>query len=242
MKTLLKQLSLATLFFLAVSPGCLWAGNKRLMSIMGAERDAQRKIVEAVYGLKIRATERVEDLVAASFSGTTESKTAALISGIRIEEVIYDPGRDIARATAVVRLERLTNIDGETLDLKNREFRCVGFGTSTAANAGPLKALRAAELDAYKQMAQQVVGFMLESHTRVENYRLASDLIQTRVLATVYLARIADFGWSEDGNAYVQLSLDPAEAADILGDAAPTTGSLIEVEGRGARDNDFAMR
>ena len=239
MKRVLKQITLAMLFFLAISPNALWAGNKRLMSIMGAERDAQRKIVEAVYGLKIRASDHVQDLAAVASSGVTESKTTAMIDGIQVEEVIYDPELDIARVTAVARLDGITNIDGERLDLANRDFRCTGFGTATPANAGPLQALRAAEVDAYKKMAEQVVGLTLESHTRVENFRLASDTVKTRLLATIYLARITDFGWNEDGDAFVILTLDVAEAADILGDPAPDQGDLIEVEGWGAQEDDL---
>jgi hypothetical protein len=233
-------MSLAMTFLLAISTLSAWAGNKRLMSMMGAELDAQRKLVEAVYGLKIRASERVEDMVAAAFSATTESKTAAHIAGIEIEETVYDPERDIARATAVVRLDTLTNIDGEILNFNSREFRCVGFGTATPANAGPLKALRTAELDAYKQLAQQVVGFSLESRTRVENFQLAADVIKTRVLATVYLARITDFGWGEGGDAYVKMELNTAEAAEILGDAISGRGESIQIEGRGAQKDDFS--
>jgi hypothetical protein len=217
-----------------------WAGNKRLMSEMGAKRDAQRKIVETVYGFKVRATEQVQDMVAASYDGVTESKTSTRIKGINIEEVVYDPKRDIAKATASVSLTSITNIDGIEVDLQGKVFKRIGFGTATPENAGPIKALRAAELDAYKQIAQQIVGFTLESQTTVENYMLKSDIIKTKVLATSYLAEVVDFGWDESGDAWVKMRLNVSEVSQMMGEGVVDAAEVIEVEGRGAQQDDFA--
>ncbi len=63
--------------FLGTTVG--WAGNKKIMSTRAARVLAERAIVESVYGLKIRSTEEVIDMVAASFVGRTESKTSAEI-------------------------------------------------------------------------------------------------------------------------------------------------------------------
>lgn len=215
------------------------AGNKRIMSIQAAKVLAERALVESVYGLKLRATESVEDMVAASFEGTTESKTQALIRGIRFEEVVYDDAKDVAKVTAVVALPSITNIDGQELDLKNKEFRRVAFATSTPSQAGPLKALRAAELDAYKQLIKQVVGFQLESETSVENYMLKSDSVKTKVLATIFMAELVDYGWDDYGDAFVVLKLDVTEAGSMLGDAVQSAVPYIEVTGQGSSQDDF---
>ena len=217
-----------------------WAGNKRLMSEMGARADAQRKLVETVYGFKVRATEQVQDMVAASYEGVTESKTATWIKGIQVEEIVYDPERDIAKATAAIRLDTISNIDGVEIDMNGKVFRRVGFGTATPENAGPIKALRAAELDAYKKIVQKIVGFTLESETRVENYMLKSDVIKTKVLATSYLAEVVDFGWDEAGDAYVHMRLNVAEVSQMMGERVVDPSEVIEVEGRGAQVDDFS--
>ncbi len=216
-----------------------WAGNKRIMSVRAAKVMAERALVESVYGLKVRATEEVQDMVAANFIGKTESKTSARISGIKFEEVLYDAEKDIAKATATVSLDSIENIDGKVMDLKNQVFRRVAFATSTPSQAGPLKALRAAELDAYKQLVKRVVGFTLESQTTVENYMLKSDLVKTRVLATTYLARVTDFGWTDTGDAYVKMTLNVKEVSEILGEEISGEDELIEVEGAGAQVDDF---
>ena len=105
--------------------------------------------------------------------------------------------------------------------------------------AGPLKALRAAELDAYKQLVKRVVGFTLESQTTVENYMLKSDLVKTKVLATTYLARVTDFGWTDTGDAYVKMALNVKEVSEILGEEISGEDEVIEVEGAGAQVDDF---
>ena len=232
-------------FFLAVL-SCLMlvatpalAGNKRIMSVKAAKVMAERALVESVYGLKLRAEERVEDMVSASFIGNTESKTAAQIKGIVFEEVIYDAKQDIAQVTASVKMPSITNIDGQTVNLANKVFRRVGFATSTPKEAGPLKALRAAELDAYKELIKQLVGFELESHTTVENFMLTSDVVKTKVMATLFMAELTEYGWTPEGDAYVKMQLNLKEASEVLGQNIITDREIIDVEGQGAQVDDF---
>jgi hypothetical protein len=216
-----------------------WAGNKKIMSTRAARVLAERAIVESVYGLKIRSTEEVIDMVAASFVGKTESKTSADIQGIKIDEVVYDAEKDIAQATATINLDEITNIDGQVLNLQGKTFRRVAFATSTPANAGPIKALRAAELDGYKNLVKTVVGFTLESQTTVENYMLTSDSVKVKVMATTYLADLVDYGWDEESNAFVKFRVNVKDIEDLVGAKIPCAGEFVEVEGHGAATDDF---
>ncbi len=217
-----------------------FAGNKRIMTTRAAKVMAERSLVESVYGLKVRAKEEVENLIASSFVGSTESKTSATISGIKFEEVVYDDTKDIAKVTASIQLPEIVNIDGKTTDLKNKVFRRVAFATSTPSQAGPLRAMRAAELDAYKQLVKRVVGFTLESQTSVKNYMLVSDSVKTKVMATIYLAEVTEFGWHENGDAWVKMALKVDEAGDLLDQKVVGEKEVIEVEGAGAQVDDFA--
>lgn len=230
-------LILAICLFIVVPDG--WAGSKKIMSTRAAKVLAERVIVESIYGLKLRSTEEVVDMVATNFSGKTESKTAATIKGIKIEEVSYDESKDIAKATASIVLDTFTNIDGQEMNLGGKVFRRVAFATSTPSQAGPIQALRAAELDAYKQLAKQVVGFTLESQTTVENYILTSDIVKSKVLATMYLAEVYEYGWDDEGDAFVKMVLNVKEVGDIIGLDVIDQEEIIEVEGQGAQVDDF---
>lgn len=217
----------------------VWAGNKKMMAIMAAKNDAMRGLTEQVYGLKVRSSEEVKNMTADSYVGKTDSKTSATLSGIKITDVVYDSQKDIAKATATMTANEIVNIDGSNVALNGKVFKHVGFGTSSSQNAGPLKALRAAQIDAYKQLAQQIAGFTLESQTSVENYMLKSDLIQTKVQASLALSEIVDFGWDNSGDAYVKMILKVDEVAAMLGEAVVGAGDVIEVEGLGAVQDDF---
>ena len=240
MTTHLIKKILVLLVVLVVLGPPVWAGNKRIMTTRAAKVMAERALVESVYGLKVRAKEEVQDMIAASFIGETDTKTSATISGIKIEEVVYDDQKDIAKVTASIQLDSITNIDGQTVPLKNRVFRRVAFATSTPSQAGPLKALRAAEIDAYKELVKRVVGFTLESKTSVKNYMLTSDMVKTRVMATIYLAEVTEFGWAENGDAYVKMVLNVNEAGEVLDDRVVGEKDVIEVEGAGAQVDDFS--
>ncbi|RPJ82568.1 MAG: hypothetical protein EHJ94_01750 [Deltaproteobacteria bacterium] len=210
------------------------------MTIRAAKVMAERAIVESIYGLKLKATEEVKDMIPASFEGSTETKTQAKIKGISYDDIVYDQEKDIAKVTASVALDTITNIDGKVMNLKNKVYKRVGFATSTPEMAGPIRALRAAELDAYKQLIKQIVGFTLESQTKVENYMLKSDLVKTKVLATLYLAEVTDYGWDKQNDAFVKMSLKVSEISEILGESIVDGGQVIEVEGQGAQEDDFS--
>jgi len=231
-------ITIAVLFLLL--PVISSAGNKKIMSVRAARVLAERALVESIYGLTLEATEEVTDMVAASFKGRTESKSAAQIRGIKFEETVYDDKRDVARVTASVQLDSIKNIDGHTIDLGNKVFRRVAFATSTPEMTGPLKAMRAAELDAYKQLIKNVKGFTLESQTTVENYILKSDTVKTQVLATLYMAELVDYGWDDYGDAFVKMSLNVGDIADVLGEKIIDAGEVVEVEGQGSQEDDHA--
>ena len=237
----MKLARITMMFALALAFTCqiAQAGNKKIMTVRAAKIIAERGIVESIYGLKIRSSESVENMIAAGFEGKTEVKTEAEIRGIKISEVVYDAEKDIAQATATIRLDKLTNIDGQDIDFKGKIFTRVGFATSTPAMANPLKALRAAELDAYKQLAKRIVGFTLESQTTVENYILTSDIVKSKVLATIYLSRVTDYGWDAQGDAYVKMSVNTTEVSEILGQNIIDVDEVIEVEGQGAQGDDY---
>lgn len=225
--------------------GCIphaWAGNKRLMSIMAAKVQASRSLVESIYGLKIRASESVLDMIAANYQSVTETKTEAFIKNIQFTNITYDAKKDIAKVEAEVQLPSIQNIDGEQMNLQNKIFKRVGYGTSTASSAGSLAALRAAEIDAYRELARRLVGMKIESKTSVENFILKSDIVKTKLLATLYLAEVSSYGWEKNGDAYMTMVLNVPDATAILGKDIGIAEQVIEVQGFGAQDDDFAKR
>lgn len=228
--------ALAAAFFVVSAQGV--AGNKKLMTINAAKVIAERAVVESVVGLKVRSRERVEDLIAQEVR--VDAKTAAAIKGIEYTDIVYDPDKDIARVEASIKLGRVSNIVGKHIDFGGQTIKRFGFATSTPAMAGPLQALRAAELDAYKQLAKQIVGFEIDSNTSVQDYLLESDDVRARMMAAIYGAQLVNQRWDEDGNAYVKMRLRFGEVEDVLNQKLNYDDEMIEVEGVGAQVDDFS--
>lgn len=238
MKKNVSFFPLLILLCLLVSSGAL-AGNKKLMTVNAAKVVAERAIVESVIGIKVRSQERVEDLVAQDV--TVDAKTAAAIKGIEYSDIVYDPEKDIAQVEASIQLGRVTNIIGKNIDFGGKTIRRVGFATSTPAMAGPLRALRAAEMDAYKQLAKVIIGFKIDSNTSVKNYILESDTIRAKMMAAIYGAELVNYRWDEEGDAYVTMRLRFGEVEDVIGQKLLYDNEVIEVEGAGAQVDDFSQ-
>ena len=224
-------------FHLAAMPA--WSGNKRMMSVRAAKVLAERGLLETIYGFKLKASESVEDLVAASYLGSSETKTTGQLKGVHFEEIVYNEENDIAKVTAAVQMASITNIDGNTVDLGNKTYRRTAYATSTPGMTGAVAALRAAELDAYTQLIKRIVGFRLESRTSMENYLLTSDMVKTKIMATLYLAEVKEFGWEKNGDAYVKMQVNVGEVSDVMGETVVGEGDVVEVTGQGAQQDDF---
>jgi len=243
----IKRLAVLTAIFglsiLSVNAEEISPARKKLTSVNCARVLAQRNVVETVYGVKIRFIEEVTNLSEGNFLGTTETKTGERsIRGIEFVEK-YDPKNDIAQVTAVLKLSRISDIidkDKFNLDkFPNLEIRRVAFASSSPENAKKLAALRAAEVDAYKNLFKQIGGFTLESNTKVKNFMLSSDKVKAQVIGAVMGAEYEGFAWEgkgEDAVAIVKLRLDLKRLAEMLGQKiVDYDKDSIEAEGRAAQ-------
>jgi hypothetical protein len=241
------KIFLATLFVVAGTCGfCESAGLKKMKSLTCARVLAQRNIVETVYGIKLRFIEEVIDLKDGNFLGTTETKTGKRsIKGITFEEK-YDPKNDIAQVTAVLKLVNIKDIiDTSRFNLdKNpeKEIKRVAFASSTPAVARKIAALRAAELDAYKNLYKRIGGFTLESQSKVENFVLTSDKVKASVVGALLGAEVVGFAWEgkgEDAIAVIKVKLNLKELSDMLGQKIiDYKKPFIYAEGRAAQKNE----
>ncbi len=232
-----RVLGLALVALIA-APLAASAGNRSLMTIQKAKDLARRAIVESVVGLKIKS--RALWASQPSDYYEIESKVAAAIKGIKFERIQYDKEKDIAKATAYIRVGQVSNIIGKPVDFGDMVIRRVAFATSTPKYMPALKALRAAELNAYDEMAKVIVGQKIKSKSRVRNFVLQNDEVRTKVLAAIWGAEVKEYGWTEDGNAFVTLRLNARWVHDIVGQTIKyTKDNYIEVTGYGSPVDDM---
>lgn len=212
-----------------------FASRKKMMSLRIAKLTAKRALVESVYGVKIRKKEQVTDMVNGIFIGSAESKTKGTLRGVVENEVMYDEATDVAKVTVSVPLGTITELTGMQFPDPTKMISRVGFGTTTPGSAEALKAMRVAEVDAYSQLAEEIVGLELESKTKVENYILKSDEIKAKLVAAIFMAELVDYGWEgkNQEDAFVVLKIDKTLIAEVLGESFGG-GGIIQVRGYGS--------
>lgn len=84
------------------------------------------------------------------------------------------------------------------------EVEGTGVAPANARNAvqARMMARRAAVVDAYRQIAEQIAGVQVDASTTVEDMAVSSDVIKTNVSALVQGARIVDEKTVEGGQGY----------------------------------------
>jgi len=213
-------------------------GNKKLMSVNAAKTDAQRAILESIVGLKVRSESVVRDMVAERF--TIDSKTSGVVKDIEFIDIVYDPEKDIAKAIARIKVGSVINVIGRRINYKDAVIERIGFGTSTETNAAPLQAMRAAQINAYQLLAEEVVGLHIDSNTTVENYILQNDDLKATVLAAIWGAQVVSFNWDANGDAVVRMKLKANYVRDVMGQVFTGAQPEIEVEGMGTARDTFS--
>ncbi|MFA6569115.1 MAG: hypothetical protein WCS96_12965 [Victivallales bacterium] len=217
---------------------------KKLNSINCAKVLAERNIVETVYGVKLRFSEEVSNFLEGAFLGDVETKTGKrTIKGIDFEPVKYDAEKDIAQVTATLKLSNIADIvDKEKFNIDkfpDKVIKRTAFATSTPDTAKKISAIRAAEIDAYKNLYKKIGGFTLESNTKIENFVLKSDNVKASVIGALMGADFVGFNWEgkgADAIATVKLRINVKELNDMLGEKiVDYDKEFVEAEGQGAQ-------
>ena len=233
-----KLMSGALVVLLGLLASSSLAGNKQLMSVQKAKDLARRAIVESVVGLKVRSNalwaERNSDYY------KIESEVTASIKGVQFDKIQYDKSKDIAKATAHIRLGAVENIIGKQVKYNDAIITRTAFATSSPQYVPTLNALRAAELNAYDEMAKLIVGQKIESKTTVKNFILNNDRVRTRALVAIWGSEVKDYGWEGD-NAFVTLRLNARWVHDVVGQVIEyTDDNYLEVTGHGSFNDDYS--
>lgn len=102
-------------------------------------------------------------------------------------------------------------------------LKAVGFGamgsfSQYSLGQARLMAMRAAQVDAYRNLAEQVFGFQISGSTTVSAFAAQNDAVRVYVDAFVRGARVVNLTSIADGNieATVEIDLSPAFARCVI--------------------------
>lgn len=248
MRRVITLAATALLLAAFVAPAAQAQGNKQLMSEKMATQDLKRNLIEAVIGFKIKSQTEFGLTEDAQYRADTQA--AAVMKGIKVDKMIYDKEKDIALCFGHVDLGDIINVLGERINFKDVRVESFGFGTMTEASRPPLRALRAAQINAYDEMATLLVGEKILSASRAENFVLAKDSNRAKVCAAVFGAYVPNpgvnapnrgWGWDDSGNAFLRLEMDVRKVKDILGNTLVYKGeNILQVTGRGAQKDELS--
>lgn len=196
--------------------------QERWKAVRAAELDAYRQLAERLYGSEIAADTLVFDQVLA------DDQIAA-----RVQELIYgakSSGQPIYHVDGRVTVEKTLHLSNAYALFAREPARDVTLSvTGEAALPGTsgmakLEARRAAELDAYRQLAERIHGALLTSATRVRDFQLEEDRLQAQVDRIIRGARRVDLRYDVDGTAYVTLALTMQQVRGLTQGFPPVAG------------------
>ncbi len=97
-----------------------------------------------------------------------------------------------------------------------------------------LMAKRAAQEDAYRNLAETIYGIVLESQTTVKDFITQNDTIKSRVSAVIRGAEVVRTEWKEDGTCEVEMHLKVVTLHKALQKQFAYVGDTIKAIGYGA--------
>jgi hypothetical protein len=208
LSTVLTNVSFAAVQMTEKNPPALpptWAATsaaQRLQLVRAAQVDAMRLLAESVYGVSLSSDTCIHDIVQA-YDRMDAANTAVLrgartdepkyhadgrvevVGTIQLREVIQTIKTTLQASTTVFsarlgvyRLQLVKSVDESKLD---RMIEVTG-SSAVAGTEGEtkLRAKRAAELDAYRQLAEQVLGVTISGQTQVRALALKSDRVRAQ--------------------------------------------------------------
>jgi len=204
-----------------------WKGvsaQQRLLAKRAGEVDADRRLVERIYGLAVDSDTTVLDLayVDDEIRGAVEHEikgirttdvtytdylTVQVVRKVTVREVIETIKRTIRRTKTALGIDedKLENISRETRDT---ELAALGTGAVPETRGALLVgAKRAAEMDAFRKLAATVAGEKITADVRIADLALESDRVAASLAASLKGAKVTDVKYHEDDSCEVAMRL-----------------------------------
>lgn len=113
-----------------------------------------------------------------------------------------------------------TSLQMNIPDWASKPIRAEGNGVPPSDKAGTpqgkLMAARAAELDAKRRLAEEVMGFQIDSSTTVRDFVTENDQINTQLLAYIQGAYVKDTRFDSEGTATVTVEMPAMRIWEIV--------------------------
>ena len=200
--------------------------RERLKAVRAAELDGNRLLVERIFGIQVDGESTVYDL-ALQDDAVAGAVQATLVGAVTVgEPEFFDDGRvELVRAAriqdVIERLNtvikhtqldsgkvRITTNSKRSMETKEKNIDVMG-NAALPGSKGQEKVLakRAAEMDAYRRLAERIMGVEIASDTTVKDLATQSDEIRSALAALVQGAAPTAIKYRPDGTCEVTLEI-----------------------------------
>ena len=203
---------------------------QRLQCVIVAKFDAYRALAERIYGFEIAAgttiydfmleSDRVKNCMKAVLKGAVEIKKPYYTDdgivyigyGVNYREIHEIIEKEIKREG---KLKKITINYSRTNE--DRLIEALGNGAlPDSKGLKMIRAKRAAELDAFRKMAERFVGVKIDSRTTVRDMCLESDTIQGSVIAFLRGLKPMKVEYLDDDSCDVTMRLKVREVIETV--------------------------
>lgn len=232
--------------------------RERLMATRAAELDADRLLVERLYGVQIDSHTTVGDLAMLddSIAGTAG---ASLVGAMQVGEPEYfDDGRvEVVKSVQIERVietirrkakeklraggERETVAFDEKTEVATQGRTLEAMGNAALPGSlGQQKAMakRAAELDAYRRLAQRLMDIRIDSETTVRDACLESDDLVASLSRVVKGAEHVSIRYLDDGTCEVTMAVKKQDLVRAVSNFSKGRTHTTRIEDS-LRENSF---
>jgi hypothetical protein len=237
--------------------------RERLKAVRVAQLDAYRALAERVYGFKLSSGATVYDFMLES--DQIKNSIQELLKGaVEIERPEYTED-GIVQVVYAIALEDVAKvIDANATSIESRQIsefaadvtkkliterkliEALGNGALPGSKGlRMIRAKRAAELDAYRKMAERFAGVRITSETTVGDFCLKNDKMQAAAAAFLKGLKPVAVEYLDDGTCQVTMQLkirEIVETVETMADMAGTGASEESIQSVNKDFNDRTFR
>lgn len=200
--------------------------RERLKAVRAAELDGNRLLVERIYGIDVDGESTVYDLALKddTINGAVQETLVGavtvgeptffddgrveLIRAVRIQDVIERINKVIKHTQLDSGKIKVTTSAKHTVETKEKNIDVMG-NAALPGSPGQQKVLakRAAEMDAYRKLAERLMGVEISSDTTVKDLATESDEIRSALAAVVKGATPTEIQYQSDNTCKVTLEI-----------------------------------
>jgi len=201
--------------------------RERLKATRAAELDADRLLIERLYGVQIDSRSTVADLAMqddsiAAIAGASlvgaltvgepeyfDDGRVEVVKSVKIEQVIETIRRKTKEKLRADGTSEMVDFDEKTeLATEGKTLEAMG-NAAIPGSLGHQKVMakRAAELDAYRRLAQRLMDIRIDSETTIRDACLESDDLIASLSQLVKGAEPLSIRYLDDGSCEVKMSI-----------------------------------